>query len=679
MLNGDRVNIPPELSPYWELTANDFGPKGFPGNLDQSCALDGDVNDGSGAGIEWMIHQTNLGILNSAIMGNGCEGLRQIGNRMLMFTTDPANTALAKGGKRYEVPIFVCCWVIRTAITLGKLKVFKVLGISTILVDLKYFWHAIPCWAFKLVQLKRQQQGTSQMIQRTLYRRNFRVENEEFPADMIRNVAYDRSQESHLPPLFAGGGGTSALLQGVRQMYYEKEGSRGEPLSMTTLVHTALMRDVRKGIVEASEVPTLIQVKAASWPKPFPETPVSPMGGKSARQMVSKTWTRKEQFFLTKIRNVNCPDRSCRHFVMANWEACPFCLTSWTELGRDGELNMFSSIQARNLRAQVGTYQEVIPQKPATVADHLRELQGMIGDALDKDRIREQLRRAEADEQGQGQLLDQGPVSNETLQASHLFCIRPFEPAWLTNRQKQITRPLEAVKICDEILALGFTSWAQAFVGDRAFGAKYRALGPCPTFKREMPMEARAGLRQEDEKGGLRQVPNFVGTFDDFATRCGTLPFGEGFRRDLTETMLKEQEKELKRQEDDKLKVDPNPKFAERDKVIIPTSTALMVYTGQPNIPENLKRASPLIQKMVVLKERLRTNAEGKFTVLNVINDTAIAMPDKVNVQSWTNCAPSFNSRRVWKLQRELTRGRLQMRVHQPWLLKCSMTQLSVR
>ena len=52
VINGARVNIPPELSPYWELKATDFGPKGFPANLDHSCELDGELNDGSGAGIE---------------------------------------------------------------------------------------------------------------------------------------------------------------------------------------------------------------------------------------------------------------------------------------------------------------------------------------------------------------------------------------------------------------------------------------------------------------------------------------------------------------------------------------------------------------------------------------------------------------------------------------------------
>ena len=171
VLNGARVSMPPELSPYWELEATDFGPKGFPADLPDQCDLDGELNDGSGAGITTIVHQTALAILNSHIMGQKNQGLRQVGQRMLMFTTDPANASLIKGGPRYECPVFVCWWVVRLAITQRKLQAFKVLGLNTILIDLKLLWRAIPTWAFVFVQLKRGQYGTDKVVQRTMFRR----------------------------------------------------------------------------------------------------------------------------------------------------------------------------------------------------------------------------------------------------------------------------------------------------------------------------------------------------------------------------------------------------------------------------------------------------------------------------------------------------------------------------
>ena len=95
-------------------------------------------------------------------------------------------------------------------------------------------------------------------------------------------------------------------------------------------------------------------------------------------------------------------------------------------------------------------------------------------------------------------------------------------------------------KICDEVTNLGCKSFAEAFFASRAFAYKFRSLGPWPTIKREMPSEAKAGKRLTDEAGGkLREVPSFIGTFDDFATRCQTEEFGEGFKRELTDKVAR--------------------------------------------------------------------------------------------------------------------------------------------
>ena len=95
---------------------------------------------------------------------------------------------------------------------------------------------------------------------------------------------------------------------------------------------------------------------------------------------------------------------------------------------------MHSSVIERGKRAQQGTYQQVTPTKPASIADHVRETLGMIGDDLDGQH-RDELRKSEAEEEGLVEVIhDQGPTSADMIRASHLFRIRPFEPARLNKK-----------------------------------------------------------------------------------------------------------------------------------------------------------------------------------------------------------------------------------------------------